>query len=54
MVEECVAFPAGDHDDLVDSMSQALLRFRQGGFIQLDSDYEDEYESFRERKMVYY
>ena len=54
MIEECVAFPAGDHDDLVDSMSQALLRFRQGGFIQLDSDYEDEYESYRERKMVYY
>tara|TARA_R110000824_G_scaffold7686_2_gene34694 strand:- start:5497 stop:7089 length:1593 start_codon:yes stop_codon:yes gene_type:complete len=54
MVEECVSFPAGDHDDLVDSMSQAILRFRQGGFVQLASDYEDEYDSFRERKMVYY
>jgi predicted phage terminase large subunit-like protein len=54
MVEECVAFPAGDHDDLVDSMSQAILRFRQGGFVQLASDYEDEYDGYRERKMVYY
>lgn len=54
MVEECVAFPAGDHDDLVDSMSQAILRFRQGGFVQLASDYEDEHDGYRERKMVYY
>ena len=54
MVEECVSFPAGDHDDLVDSMSQAILRFRQGGFVQLPSDYEEEFDSFRERKMVYY
>jgi len=38
VVEECAAFPAGDHDDLVDSSTQALLRFRQGGFINLDSD----------------
>jgi len=39
---------------LVDSMSQAILRFRQGGFVQLASDYEDEHEGYRERKMVYY
>ena len=23
----------GEHDDLADSMTQAILRFRQGGFI---------------------
>ena len=33
MVEECAAFPYGDHDDLVDSMTQAVMRFRQGGFF---------------------
>ena len=41
VIEECAAFPYGDHDDLVDSTTQALLRFRQGNFISLDSDYQD-------------
>ena len=30
VIEECAAFPFGDHDDLVDSMTQAVMRFRQG------------------------
>ena len=38
VIEQFAAFPTGDHDDLVDSSTQALLRFRQGGFISLDSD----------------
>ena len=42
VVEEFAAFPSGDHDDLVDSSTQALLRFRQGGFIPLYSDEEEE------------
>jgi phage terminase large subunit-like protein len=42
VIEECAAFPYGDHDDLVDSTTQALLRFRQGNFIQLESDHVDE------------
>ena len=42
MIEECAAFPYGEHDDLVDSMTQAVMRFRQGNFINLPSDYEDE------------
>jgi hypothetical protein len=46
-------FPAGDHDDLVDSTTQALLRFRQGGFVKLPSDYEDE-ELYPRRKISYY
>jgi len=33
VIEECAAFPYGDHDDLVDSMTQAVMRFRQGGFF---------------------
>jgi hypothetical protein len=37
----------------VDSMSQALLRYRRGGFIQLDSDEQDEPRQFR-RKAAYY
>ena len=42
VIEEFAAFPSGDHDDLVDSSTQALLRFRQGGFIPLATDEEDE------------
>ena len=38
VIEEFAAFPTGEHDDLVDSSTQALLRFRQGGFINLESD----------------
>jgi predicted phage terminase large subunit-like protein len=38
VIEEFASFPVGDHDDLVDSSTQALLRFRQGGFIALEHD----------------
>ena len=53
VVEEVASFPSGEHDDLVDSTSQAIMRFRKGGFIRLPSDYEDEVRSFR-RKVAYY
>jgi predicted phage terminase large subunit-like protein len=39
VIEECAAFPYGDHDDLVDSMTQAVMRFRQGGFVTHPEDY---------------
>lgn len=53
LMEECASFPNGEHDDLVDSTSQALLRFRQGGFIRLNSDeYED--EIMPRKKAAYY
>ena len=42
VIEEFAAFPNAEHDDLVDSSTQALLRFRQGGFIPISSDEEDE------------
>ena len=38
MIEECAAFPHGEHDDFVDSMTQALLRYRQGNFVSLPTD----------------
>jgi len=52
VIEEFAAFPAGEHDDLVDSSTQALLRFRQGGFLKLNSDKED--EPFYPKKAIYY
>ena len=39
VIEECAAFPNGDHDDLVDSTTQAIMRFRQGGLITHPEDY---------------
>lgn len=53
LIEEMASFPYSDHDDLVDSTTQALIRFRKGGFIRLDSDEQDEPVSFR-RKVAYY
>ena len=53
VVEECAAFPYGDHDDLVDSTTQALLRFRQGNFIQLESDYKDDNFGIIEQRQYY-
>ena len=41
VIEECAAFPFGDHDDYVDSMTQALMRYRQGYYVELDDDLKD-------------
>ncbi len=53
VMEEMAAFPFSDHDDLVDSSTQALIRFRKGGFIRLDSDEQDEPTEFRRKKAYY-
>mgnify|MGYP003338835816 CR=1 FL=1 len=53
LVDEVAAFPAGDHDDLVDATTLALMRFRQGGFLRLASDEQEEVRGFR-RKHSYY
>jgi len=53
VVEECASFPFGEHDDLVDSTVQALMRFRQGGFVEHPEDYIDE-PLEREGKREYY
>jgi predicted phage terminase large subunit-like protein len=42
VIEECAAFPAGEHDDYVDTVAQALRRFREGGFIRHPEDYAEE------------
>ena len=52
VIEECAAFPHGDHDDLVDSMTQAIMRFRQGGLLKHPEDYIDPKQEAR--KMEYY
>lgn len=49
VIEEVAAFPVGDYDDYCDTVSQALMRFRQGGFITIDSDEEQEARTARRR-----
>jgi predicted phage terminase large subunit-like protein len=50
VVEECNDFPSGSHDDLVDSTTLALLRFRQGGFIRLPSDEPEPVKMFKQNR----
>jgi hypothetical protein len=54
VIEEMAAFPNSDHDDLVDSATQALIRFRKGGFIRLQTDEEDEIKYFKSKRAVSY
>jgi predicted phage terminase large subunit-like protein len=50
VIEECNDFPSGANDDLVDSTTLALSRFRQGGFIRLPNDEEDDIVLFKSQK----
>ena len=54
VIDEVASFPAGEHDDYVDSVSLALMRFRKGGFIRTTLDEEDEPRQFRRRKVEGY
>jgi predicted phage terminase large subunit-like protein len=53
VIEECAAFPSGEHDDYVDSTTQALLRFRQGGWVKAESDDWDDEPKYQ-RPIEYY
>jgi len=52
VIEEVVSFPNGDHDDFCDSMTLALMRFRQGGFISLHGENEEQ-EEYRKKREYY-
>ena len=60
VIEECASFNYGDNDDLVDSTTQAVLRFRQWGFLNHPEDYKDpvklitlkEYYLFLEKNLL--
>lgn len=53
-VEEILAFPAGEHDDEVDTMTLALQRIRKGGLLRLTTDREDNQDFQRARRAAYY
>jgi len=54
VIEEVAAFPVGEHDDYVDTVSQALMRYRNGGFVSLDTDEKDDLTYKYRRKAAYY
>jgi predicted phage terminase large subunit-like protein len=55
LMDEVAAFPSGEHDDLVDATTLALMRFRQGGFLRLPSDEKEDVQYFKSsRRAAYY
>ena len=52
VIEECAAFPYGRNDDYVDSMTQALMRYRQFGALQ--HEYDEEIEERPRRRIAFY
>jgi predicted phage terminase large subunit-like protein len=54
VIDEVAEFPAGSHDDFVDTVSMAMHRFRRGGYISTTLDAEDEPLYFRSRKQQGY
>ena len=54
VIEEVASFPVGEHDDYVDTTTQALLRFRQGGFIRTDLDEPELKKNFKARRYTGY
>ena len=53
VIEELAAFPFGENDDFCDSSTMALMRIRQGGLVELDSDYQDDMSVDR-KALTYY
>ena len=54
VADEVAAFPAGEHDDYVDSLTLALMRFRGGGFIRTDMDEPDPVKEFKSHRNAGY
>jgi len=53
VIEEVTSFPNGDHDDFCDSMTLALMRFRQGGFVSLNGE-DNMNDEYAPRRREYY
>ena len=54
MIDEVASFPSGEHDDYVDSVSLALMRFRKGGYLRTNLDEPDETKYFKRKFEGYY
>lgn len=53
VVDQVATFPYGEGDDIVDTTSMAMARFRNGGFLRLPTDEEDEIKQARRRAAYY-
>jgi predicted phage terminase large subunit-like protein len=53
LIDQMASFPNAAHDDLVDTAVMAVTRFRQGGFLRLESDQRDEPVGFRSKRTYY-
>lgn len=53
VIEECAAYPRGEHDDLVDTCTMAWLWLRRSWRIELKDDPEDEPTEPKEVKPIY-
>jgi predicted phage terminase large subunit-like protein len=54
VIDEVASFPAGEHDDYVDSLSLALMRFRKGGYLRTTLDEDEQERTFRRFSPGYY
>src|SRR6478736_3028922 len=55
VIEECSEFPYGEFDDRHDTVTQAIQRFRNGGFLRLSTDPRDDEDALtRRRRREYY
>ena len=55
VIDEVAEFPAGTHDDYVDTVSMAMHRFRRGGYVTTTLDEPDEIQYFKSnRNQGYY
>ena len=54
LIDEVASFPYGDHDDKIDCLQMCIARYRDGGFIRLTTDYDDDVADFKERQRAYY
>lgn len=54
VIEEVASFPNGEHDDFCDSMTLALMRFRQGGFVTIHDEEKPDFASQVPLKREYY
>jgi len=54
VIDEVASFPSGEHDDYVDSVSLALMRFRKGGYIRTNLDEPEEIPQFKRHFEGYY
>jgi len=50
VIEEVASFPAGSHDDYVDSTSMAIMRFRKGGYVGTNLDEPEEVRYFKSNR----